>query len=107
VARPVFVVSGTEDKGLGNEPALWRTEAFKGLRPGHKYLAVIRGANHMDFAGTQMDGTVRDAAVHKWLQKSTTLFWDAYLKRDPQDLAKLQSEGWPKVDGVKIRGEMK
>jgi predicted dienelactone hydrolase len=107
VARPIFLVTGTEDRGFGTESPSWRTEAYRGLRPGHKYLAILRGANHMDFADTQLDGTVRNTRIHRWLQKATNLFWDAYLKRDSDALTRLQSEGWPEVKGVKVRCEKK
>ena len=107
VARPVLVVTGTKDRGFGGEPPLWRAEAFRGLKPGHKYLAVLKGAAHMDFSGVQLDGGILRSPIQRWVQKSTVLFWDAYLKRDPEALSRLKSGGWPKVDGVGVRVEKK
>jgi predicted dienelactone hydrolase len=107
ISRPVFLVTGTADRWLGNEPPLWRTEAFAGLKAGHKYLAVLNGATHTDFVGALPDGTVRAPRLHRWLQQATLLFWDAYLKRDREAQQALKTSGWPSVQGVKLRTESK
>jgi len=106
ITRPALLVTGTRDQGY-QEPPSWRLEAFQGLRPGHKYLAVLNGVAHLDFIDTPLDGTPPRTRLHRWLQKATTLFWDAYLKRDIVDQAQLKAQGWPKVDGVKVRAVSK
>lgn len=108
IHRPVFMVTGTQDKGFErNEPYQWRVKAFEGLRPGHKYLAVINGANHMDFSDTQFNGKVRDRRVQDWVEKATLLFWDAYVKGDRGVQQVLRAEGFPKVKGVRVKTEAK
>ena len=108
IRRPTLMVTGTQDNGFGSgEPYAWRIKAYEHLRPGHKYLTVIQGANHMDFSDTQFSGKVRDPRVHDWLQKATLLFWDAYVKGDRADQQTLKSAGFPSVKGVKIKAESK
>ncbi len=104
IRRPVFMATGTQDRGFeNNESPNWRKKAFEDLRPGHKFLAVIKGANHMDFSDTQFDGKVRNPKVHEWLQKATTLFWDAYLKGDRALQKKIKEKNLPAVSGVQIQ----
>ena len=108
IRRPMLMMTGTQDKGFeSGEPYQWRLKAYEHLRPGHKYLAVILGANHMDFSDTQFSGKVRDPRVHDWIQKATLLFWDAYVKGDRADQQLLKSTGFPSVRGVKIKAESK
>jgi len=108
VRRPVFVMTGTQDNGMGNnEPYRWRLEAYEHLRPGHKYLAVINGANHMDFSDTQFNGKIRDPRVHVWVQKASLAYWDAYVKGDRQLQENLKQVGFPQVSGVKVQVEAK
>lgn len=50
IRQPVFLITGTRDAGLEGG---WqtRTEPFANLPAGCKWLAVIDGATHMNFAG--------------------------------------------------------
>ena len=108
IHRPVFIMTGTQDKGIGNDESYqWRVKAYEHLRPGHKYLAVIKGANHMDFYDTQLNGRVRDPRVHKWIKQASLMFWDAYVKGNRGLQEKLKQEGFPKMPGVKVQVETK
>lgn len=108
IHRPMFMMTGTQDKGMENgKPYQWRIEGFNHLRAGHKYLAVINGANHMDFSDTQFNGKIRDPRVHEWIKKATLLFWDAYVKGDREVQQSLKAGGFPKVSGVKVKTESK
>jgi len=69
---PVMTMNGTRDRGIGNEPPEWRTEAFKHMPAGDKYQVVVNGANHLAFATGQRS--------HVCILKETTAFWDTYLK---------------------------
>jgi predicted dienelactone hydrolase len=55
IAKPVYVLTGTKDKGLegGWE---WRTRPYDDLPAGCKWLGVIDGATHMNFAGAGVSG---------------------------------------------------
>ncbi len=108
IRRPVFMATGTQDRGFeNNEAPDWRKKAFKNLRPGHKFLAVIKGANHMDFSDTQFNGKLRNPKTHDWLQKTTTLFWDAYVKGDRILQKQLKEKKLPKVSSVQIQWAIK
>jgi len=50
IHKPLYVLTGTRDTGLEG-PWQWRTTPFESLRPGCKWLGVIDGASHMNFAG--------------------------------------------------------
>ena len=108
IRRPVFVMTGTQDKGVANDESYqWRLKAYEHLRPGHKYLAVIKGANHMDFSDRQLNGKIRDPRVHKWIEQASLLFWDAYVKGERGLQENLKRGGFPKVPGVGVKVESK
>jgi enterochelin esterase-like enzyme len=51
IRRPVLLITGTRDRELGGGSWKTRTEAFNSLPAGCKWLGVIDGATHMNFAG--------------------------------------------------------
>jgi predicted dienelactone hydrolase len=51
ILRPVLLLTGTRDNELGGVPWQVRTEPYASLPPGCKWLGVIEGATHMNFAG--------------------------------------------------------
>lgn len=51
IKKPVLLVTGTRDNELGGASWLTRTEPFKNMPAGCKWLAVIDGASHLNFAG--------------------------------------------------------
>ncbi|MFC4763642.1 alpha/beta hydrolase [Dyella koreensis] len=69
IRAPMLLVTGTRDQGLGGDYR-WRMQAFDGLSPGCRWLAVVDGANHMNFGGGQFAAGV---------QQSTTTLVAAYL----------------------------
>ena len=48
---PVLMLTGTQDKELGGLSWETRTEPFNNMKSGCKWLGVIGGATHMNFAG--------------------------------------------------------
>jgi predicted dienelactone hydrolase len=50
IHKPLYVLTGTEDKGLEG-PWQWRARPYDDLPPGCKWLGIIDGATHMNFAG--------------------------------------------------------
>ena len=62
IGKPVLMVTGTRDAGLdgGLEN---RVTAFEGLSAGHKWLAVIEGATHMNIGGFGRPRMQRDVSA--------------------------------------------
>jgi predicted dienelactone hydrolase len=51
INQPVLMLTGTQDKELGGLSWETRTEPFSDMKFGCKWLGVIDGATHMNFAG--------------------------------------------------------
>jgi len=51
ISRPVLMITGTRDGDLGGASWQTRTEPFQNMPEGCKWLAVIEGATHLNFAG--------------------------------------------------------
>jgi len=69
VRKPLLMVTGTKDKGLEGDWN-WRTKPFADLPNGCKWLGVVNGASHMNFAGGGLSGAT---------QKVTLLALNAFL----------------------------
>ena len=54
IRRPVLLITGTRDTELGGASWETRTEPFRNMPPGCKWLGVIDGASHLNFAGIGM-----------------------------------------------------
>lgn len=54
IRRPVLLITGTRDTELGGASWETRTEPFRNIPPGCKWLGVIDGASHLNFAGIGM-----------------------------------------------------
>lgn len=109
---PALFLTGDRDESIWNGSAQ-RSEAFENSSAGDKYLVSINGANHMTFVGMEKNDTQTygqllwekaaeskmqtaygDELAHlKLTQEITTLFIDAYLKRDTKSREMLQSNG--------------
>jgi len=55
IHKPLYVLTGTLDKGLEGSWE-WRMAPYDGMPPGCKWLGVIDGATHMNFAGVGFAG---------------------------------------------------
>lgn len=54
IGKPVLLLTGTRDSELGGASWETRTEPFKNMPTGCKWLGVIDGASHLNFAGNGM-----------------------------------------------------
>ncbi|MFZ6689726.1 alpha/beta hydrolase family protein [Undibacterium sp. SXout11W] len=54
IHQPVLLMTGTKDEALGGGSWNKRTEAFADMPAGCKWLGVINGATHMNFAGRDL-----------------------------------------------------
>jgi len=55
IRKPLFVLTGTRDKGLEGDWQ-WRTRPYDGIPPSCKWLGVVDGATHLNFAGIGFSG---------------------------------------------------
>jgi predicted dienelactone hydrolase len=62
IRRPLFVLTGTRDKGLEGTWE-WRTAPYDGMPPGCKWLGVVDGATHMNFAGIGFAGKTKELTL--------------------------------------------
>ena len=62
IRKPVYVLTGTNDKGLEG-PWEWRTRPYDDLPAGCKWLGVIDGATHMNFAGVGFAGKTKKLTI--------------------------------------------
>jgi predicted dienelactone hydrolase len=97
IDRPVFVITGTLDRGLDGSPWTERRKVFEGLPPGDKVLAVFRGATHLDFADI-LEKTDLDRRV----ERMTLAWWDYTLKGQAQSKAALLGS-LPQSFGAAVR----
>jgi hypothetical protein len=58
IKAPMLMVTGTRDTELGGRSWETRTEPFKRMPEGCKWLGIIEGATHLNFAGIGMSRSV-------------------------------------------------
>lgn len=63
IRKPVLTLTGTEDSELGGASWTTRTEPFRNMPAGCKWLGVIDGATHLNLAGIGFSGGVEDLAT--------------------------------------------
>lgn len=89
IDRPFFSITGSRDDGIGLgdiDPGN-RTQPFQHMPPPHKYLLVLEGGSHLDFAGHASDAETGFARrrhparrdVSGVVRAATTAFWLAHL----------------------------
>ncbi|HEY2323787.1 MAG TPA: acetylxylan esterase [Thermoanaerobaculia bacterium] len=80
VAIPMLHLTGTHDSSLlyGTTPADRRVP-FESIPRDDQFLISIKGANHSSFSDDESAG---NRAMHDIIRKSTSLFWNAYLRGD-------------------------
>ena len=62
IHKPLYVLTGTRDKGLEGTWE-WRTAPYDGMPAGCKWLGVVDGATHMNFAGLGFAGKTKDLTI--------------------------------------------
>ena len=97
---PCLYMTGTEDDGLvGTTRAEHRRQAFDNTSAAAQYLLTFRGADHSIYSGHRLDPikSLRDGMYQRLICISSTAFWDAYLKDDPNATAWLLGGGLERV----------
>ena len=115
VTRPVMVMTGSRDKGLGGQDPSWRLDPFRLSPPGDQYAVFLEGAGHLSFTGRAAEpgasvprgkgGTTSEeqVAVFKQVKIASAAFWDAYLEGEAGALAFLKSDALDKESGGKAK----
>lgn len=93
VKIPMMVITGTNDRGVGNQRYEWKMEPYEYSRPGGKFLVVIDGANHFSFGG-QLGP--RGTKVVDCVKSVSTHFWNSYLKNSEASGKVIMSDTLPK-----------
>jgi pimeloyl-ACP methyl ester carboxylesterase len=63
LGKPVLTITGTRDNELGGASWQTRTEPFRNMPAGCKWLVVINGASHLNLAGNGMARSTEAAAA--------------------------------------------
>ncbi|HEX7917545.1 alpha/beta hydrolase [Rudaea sp.] len=90
ISAPMLLITGTRDRGLDGDYT-WRTQAYDGLGPGCRWLAVVDGASHMDFGGAR--------STNARVETATTTLIVRYL----DSLRRGHCASSPQLDGVALR----
>lgn len=85
IRKPVLMLTGTRDSELGGASWETRTEAFRNMPPGCKWLGVVEGATHMNFAGNGMSRRTETLTV-----QTIAAFLEGVRRTDCHAPARLQ-----------------
>ncbi len=100
---PCFHMTGTLDSSIIRETdPKQRRVPFDHTHGADQYLVTFAGGDHMVFSGHRRrfgDGT-KDPLFHDLIRRSTTAFWDAYLKGDAEAMTWFSGDGFEKVLGA-------
>jgi dienelactone hydrolase len=120
--RPLMVMTGSRDLGLGGQSPRWRLDPYRYAPSPDKFSVFIQGAGHMSFTGRlaepgaaplSVSGSGRlahpddEVAIFKQVKIASLAFWDAYLKADAPAKLFLQSDALATDSGVKLKFERK
>jgi predicted dienelactone hydrolase len=95
VSIPLLSMTGSLDRGAGEQDPEWRKIPFERSQPGDKYHVFIQGANHMSFVSAKTllpARAARNESILGYTNSASLAFWDAYLKADPAARSYLQSD---------------
>ncbi len=89
IRKPLIATGGTKDVGrvdLGKlTPAEWRMQPFLLAPPGDKYSVITEGSNHYMgglICNAKLGGDTPDTDAVEVVRAMTTVFLDAYIKKD-------------------------
>ena len=98
VSIPLLSMTGSLDRGAGEQDPEWRKIPFERSQPGDKYHVFIQGANHMSFISAKTLLPARAGggeSILGYTNSASLAFWDAYLKADSIARNYLQSDALP------------
>lgn len=93
VTIPALHMTGTrDDSPIGDTKAAERRLPFEHCRHSDQFLITFQDGDHMLFSGRGSRTTRRDKQDREWILKSSTAFWDAYLRHDEKAKAWLVND---------------
>lgn len=101
IAVPCLHITGTEDDSpIGDTKAAERRLPFEHISAARQYLITFTGGDHFIFSGrwAEQSGGEHDKMFQELILSSSTAFWNAHLKNDPDALRWL-NDGFSKELG--------
>lgn len=83
IIGPMMNVTGTLDGGAKGQDWHWKIEPYEFAPPGHKYLALLQGADHY-LGGIARPDQSPVPAQREAVEMLSLAFFDAHLRNDPR-----------------------
>jgi predicted dienelactone hydrolase len=80
LTRPMLLMTGTFDRGLGGQNPAWRLEPYWLAPEGEKYSIFLDGGNHLTFTGMPARSGRQPELLFDAVKVATLAFFDAYLR---------------------------
>jgi hypothetical protein len=110
ICTPCLHITGTDDNSIvATTQASQRRLPFDYTRGADQFLVIFKGADHMTYSGhvfASLNGR-SDAMFQRLIARSSTAFWDAYLKDNGTAKHWLADDGLHEMLGAKASVEKK
>lgn len=110
IAIPMLHMTGTRDTSpISDTTAAERTIPFERTSAEDQYLIIFDGGDHMVFSGRGLGDEDRpnDAMFHDLIERSCTLFLDAFVRGDEQARQDMRDGGLRAIVGEKAEVQSK
>jgi len=104
ITAPTLFITGTNDDSIiGQTTAAQRRIPFDAMVQNQRYLITLDGGDHRMYGGRILPflGGRNDARFQAAIIRSSTIFWQAFLKDDPAAMQALDTHGWSSLVGVR------
>jgi predicted dienelactone hydrolase len=87
ITRPMYEIVGAQELGSDafsqNRPPAWRLDPWRAMPAGDKHLAILPGADHMNFRqGGLEPGNAVETRTLDFTHANMAAFFDVYLKNE-------------------------
>lgn len=79
IHSPLLFMTGSQDRGVLGEAAIWREDGFRSLPGPAQGLVVIEDAGHATFSGGRQRSPA-DPSHLRQIEAATSWFWDKHLR---------------------------
>jgi len=109
ITAPTLFVTGTEDDGIvGHTKAAQRRIPFDAMDQCQRYLITVEGGDHRMYGGRVLSflpAARNDEKFQSAIVRSSTYFWRAALREDPNAIQAMDRYGWQSLVGMKASVE--